>query len=274
MPAFLYYAFVYYFPLAQSISFSFYKKATHVNAKFVGLSLYRKTLEDPLFWLSLKNTFYFVTLSILFTVVLALLIAILLNSLSSHKVRTGFAVLFFSPLTMSLVATALIWGWLYHPQYGLLNYIFSKVGLPSQKWLFSSSQVIPSLAIMQIWLRTGFAVIILLSGLQSIPHEYYEAAAIDGARGLKSFRHITLPLLNPHIVLVCIIELIFDIKVFDLVYASTRGGPINSSRTIVFHFYEIAFGWYEFGKASVLAILIFSLLVGMSFILWRFARKR
>ena len=161
------------------------------------------------------------------------------------------------PLVISLVAAALIWGWIYQPIYGLANFILGFLGFKPQKWLSSISQVMPSLAMINIWLRIGFDTIIFLAALQSIPESLQEAARIDGARDSQVFRHVTLPLLNNQIIMVVIIELIFAFKVFDQVFVTTEGGPANASRVVMMYLYDSAFKWFKFGEASVVAIFIF-----------------
>ena len=270
--AFIYFVTIYYYPLIQSFLFSFFTGPPSQNRKYVGLATYKKVLSDPLFLLSVKNTFYFVILAVPTTIVLALIIATFLNYVLNKKLRDILSFMFFSPLMISFVAAALIWEWIYHPIYGLLNNLFLFIGLPSQGWLSNVSQAMPSIAIMQIWLRLGFDIMIFLSALQAIPGEYYEAASIDGASGFSCFKHITLPLLNPQIVFVSIIELIFGFQVFDLVYTATHGGPTNVTRVIILHLYETAFKWYRFGEASVIAVFFFLFLLSISILQWKFRR--
>ena len=158
--------------------------------------------------------------------------------------------------------------------YGILNELLVKLGMKKQPFFSSPTQVIPSVAIITIWIRVGFSATILLAGLQSIPTHYYEAALIDGASPVKSFFKITLPLLNSQIVLVCISEIIFAVKAFDQVFITTVGGPANSSRVIVLHLYETAFKWFDYNEASTIAILLFVLLMIISIFQWVFMRKK
>ena len=241
--------------------------------RFVGLKAYEMVLTDPFFWQSVRNTLYFVILSVPMTVALALGVALLLNRIVSHRVRDILSATYFMPLVISLVAAALIWGWIYQPIYGLANYIIGFFGLRPQKWLSSISQVIPSLATINIWLRIGFDTVIFLAALQSIPENLQEAAKIDGAKDSQVFRYVTLPLLNNQIIMVLIIELIFAFKVFDQVFVTTEGGPANASRVIMMYLYDFAFKWFKFGEASVVAVFIFASLLAMSIIQWVFFRK-
>jgi multiple sugar transport system permease protein len=182
--------------------------------------------------------------------------------------------MYFLPFSVSLVAAALIWQWMYDPVYGFLNHSLGRVGLPPQKWLQSLEQVRPSLALVNVWVRLGFDTIIFLAALQAIPGEYYEAAAIDGASWWQGFRRVTLPLLNPQIVMVTILELIFNFKVFDTVYATTQGGPAGASQTVIMLLYDTAFKYFRLGDASVMAIFVFVSLLLITLVQWRLFRRQ
>ncbi|RMF88582.1 MAG: sugar ABC transporter permease [Nitrospinota bacterium] len=271
-PALLYFLLIYFYPLFQSFQISFYKWSP-TRSRYVGLQMYRKVWHDPIFWLTVKNTFMLVLLSVPAIVVLALLVSILLQSIRATKFRNLLTTCYFLPLVTSLVAAGLIWEWIYNPTYGLLNHLLGYLGLPAQQWLSSMTQVLPSLAVINIWVRLGFAVLIFSAALQSIPQDFYDAAAIDGAGPIASFWYLTLPLLNPQIVLVSIIELIFGFKVFDQVFVTTQGNPANASKVIILYLYENAFKWYKLGEASVMAIFLFLFLLCISVLQWRFFRK-
>jgi multiple sugar transport system permease protein len=154
-----------------------------------------------------------------------------------------------------------------------MNHLFSLVGIPPQKWLQSLTQVRPSIAIMNVWVRLGFDTMVFLAALQSIPGEYYEAAAIDGASGSQRLRYLTLPLLNPQIIMVCILELIFNFKIFDQVYATTQGGPASASQTVIMLLYDTAFKYFRMGDASVMAVFVFVTLLAVTLVQWRIFRK-
>ncbi len=273
LPALLFFGFVYLLPLAQSVMFSFYRIAPGGRRDFVGLRLYEKVLTDPTFWTAIGNTVKLLLFSVPATVVLALAVALGLNNLASLKWRNVWASMYFLPFATSLVAAALVWQWIYEPVYGFLNYALSYVGIPPQKWLQSLSQVLPSIAVVSVWVRIGFDTMIFLAALQSIPQEYYEAARMDGASALQRFRYITLPMLNSQIIMVCILELIFNFKIFDQVYATTQGGPAGASQTVIMLLYDTAFKFFRFGDASVMAVFVFVTLMAVTLLQWRFLRK-
>jgi len=273
LPAVIFFSLVFLVPLVQSVAGSFYRTVPGGATQFVGFRLYEKVLTDSTFWVSVRNTVGLLVMSVPTTMILALAVALGLNRLTSLRWRNVWAAMYFLPFSASLVAAALIWQWIYDPVYGFLNYLLSVAGLPPQKWLQSLTQVRPSIAIVNVWVRLGFDTMIFLAALQSIPGEYYEAAAIDGANGGQRLRHITLPLLNPQILMVFILELIFNFKIFDQVYATTQGGPASASQTVIMLLYDTAFKYFRMGDASVMAVFIFLSLLAVTLLQWRIFRK-
>jgi len=273
LPALLFFGAVFLLPLAQSIMYSFYKTAPGGAREYVGLRLYEKVLTDPTFWTAVGNTLQLLLISVPATVMLSLAVALGLNRISSLMWRNVWASMYFLPFATSLVAAALIWQWIYDPIYGFLNYALSFLGIPPQKWLQSLVQVRPSIAAVSVWVRIGFDTMIFLAALQSIPEEYFEAANMDGASGFQRLRYITLPLLNAQIIMVCILELIFNFKMFDQVYATTQGGPAGASQTIIMLLYDTAFKYFRFGDASVMAVFVFVTLMAVTLLQWRLFRK-
>jgi multiple sugar transport system permease protein len=273
LPAVLYFALVFLVPLVESVVGSFHRTVPGGESRFVGLRLYEKVLTDSDFWRAVGNTLSLVVMSVPTTVVLALAIALGLNRVRSLRWRNAWAAMYFLPFSVSLVAAALVWQWIYDPVYGFLNWLLALAGLPPQKWLQSLSQVRPSLAAVSVWVRLGFDTMIFLAALQSIPGEYYEAAEIDGAGAWQKLRHVTLPLLNPQILMVGILELIFNFKIFDQVYATTQGGPAGASQTVIMLLYDTAFKYFRLGDASVMAVFVFVSLLLVTLLQWRLFRK-
>jgi len=273
LPALVFFGSVFLLPLAQSVLYSFYRIQPGGAREFVGLGRYEKVLTDSTFWSAVGNTVQLLLLSVPVTVVFALAVALGLNRISNLKWRNMWASMYFLPFATSLVAAALIWQWIYEPVYGFLNYALSFVGIPPQKWLQSLVEVKPAIAAVSVWVRIGFDTMIFLAALQSIPQEYYEAAGIDGASAVQRLRYITLPMLNAQIIMVCILELIFNFKIFDQVYATTQGGPAGESQTIIMLLYDTAFKFFRFGDASVMAVFVFVTLMVVTLLQWRFFRK-
>ncbi len=273
LPALAYFSLVFLVPLVESVTASFYRTVPGGASRFVGLRLYEKVLTDSTFWQSVRNTLTLLAWSAPATIVLALIVALGLNRLVSLRWRSVWGAMYFLPFSVSLVAAALIWQWIYDPVYGLLNYLLGFVGIPPQKWLQSLDQVLPALAVTNVWVRLGFDTMVFLAGLQSIPGEYYEAAEIDGASRWQCLRRLTLPLLNPQILMVSILELIFNFKIFDQVYATTQGGPAGASQTVIMLLYDTAFKYFRLGEASVMAVFVFATLLVVTLLQWRFLRR-
>src|SRR5437667_6916490 len=273
LPAVVYFGCVFLVPLIESVLGSFYRSVPGGASQFVGTRLYVKVLTDPTFWQAVGNTVSLLVMSVPLTVVLALAAALGLQRLQRLRWRSAWAAMYFLPFAVSLVAAALIWQWIYDPVYGALNHALSLVGLRPQQWLQSLDEVLPSLALVNVWARLGFDTMIFLAALQAIPREYHEAAKIDGATARQRLRHVTLPLLNPHILMVCILELIFNFKIFDQVYATTQGGPAGASQTIIPLLYDTAFKYFRLGEASVMAVFVFAVLLAVTLVQWRIFRK-
>jgi multiple sugar transport system permease protein len=274
LPALGYFCLVFLMPLAESVVGSFYRTIPGGVSRYVGARNYERVLTDPTFWQAVRNTVTLTLMSVPTTVVLALAVALGLNRVGRLRWRNTWAAMYFLPFSASLVAASLIWQWIYDPVYGFLNYLLALVGLPPQQWLTSISQVLPSLAVVNVWVRLGFDTIIFLAALQAIPAEYYEAADIDGASRWQRLRHLTLPLLNPQIVMVSILELIFNFKVFDQVYATTQGGPASASQTVIMLLYDTAFKYFKLGDASVMAVFVFGCLLLVTLVQWRLFRRQ
>lgn len=259
--------------------------------EFVGLANYARMLfDDPRFWNALGNTFIFVILSVPLQIFFALLIALGLK----RKVR-GLPFLrasYFSPVVVSMVAVSILWQWIYHPDLGILNYVFSFFGFSPVNWLRSSSSFLSpvwfnvikpvietigwnpanwewlnistamiSVVVLVVWKGTGYYMVIYLAGLMDIPDGLYEAAKVDGATGFKQFTKITWPLLSPTTYLIVILQIINSFQVFSSIYVMTGGGPSRKTEVLVFYIYNRAFESMEIGYASAIALFLFLMLM-------------
>jgi len=231
------------------------------NLLAVGLGNYVRVLtEDPLFYKSLGNTFYYAMVVIPLGTLLALLIAIAVNQLDT--IGKVFRAIYFIPVVVSMVAVAVVWKWLYQPTFGLINFIIQALGGPRIMWLQSPYAAMPAVMIASIWRGLGYTLIIFLAGLQGIPRVFYEAAIIDGANRWQLFVRITLPLLKPTVTFVLVIGVIGSLQVFAPMYVLAQGsGPLNSTRTIVVHLYERAFTYFEMGYGSAAAFVLFIIIL-------------
>lgn len=275
LPAVIYFGLNYIIPFFYDLYLTVFRFSFTGAFEFAGLDFYQGLLKDKLFWTSLKVTFMLGVLSVPATMVLSLLVAVILEEYVGSFAKNFYRAVYFLPVVTSGVAIAFVWSWLFlpNPKVGLLNIMLIQLGFEPRLWLSSVKEVLPSIAIMNIWARLGFDMIIFLAGLQGIPHEYYEAARIDGANRVQSFLHITLPLLNPQIVLVAIYEIINVLKIFDIPYIATDGGPANASRVVVLHIYDKAFRWNEINEATVAALFLFVLILVITVFQWRFLNR-
>jgi len=238
------------------------------DPQWVGLENYQDILKDRQFWNALRNTVIYTLIVIPGGLAVSMLLALALNS--KIKGTAIYQAIFFLPYVSSTVAIALVWKWIYHPDYGVLNAMLRAVGLPGVDWLTNPSVALISVAIVQIWQTAGYNMVLLLAGLRAIPKDYYEAARIDGASPWTIFWSITVPLLMPTIFFVTTISIIASFQVFNLIYVMTGGGPGNSTKVYVFYLWENGFSFFKMGYASALAYVLFVIILAITLIQARF----
>jgi multiple sugar transport system permease protein len=249
-------------PSLASAYFSLTNYSVVQATRWVGLENFRRLLDDDLFWRSLENTAYFTFGNIPLMMIGGLALAMAVDSYV--RFRNFFRVVFYMPLVTSTIALSMVWLWLFDPSFGLLNAGLMLVGLPPQQWLQSTSQAMPSIILMSVWGGVGGTMIIYLAGLQGIPESLYEAAKVDGATGLQTFWHVTLPLLNPISVYLLVTSIIGSFQIFGPIYAMTNGGPAFATTTIVHQIYINGFRYFNMGYAASQAWVLFFLLLGLS----------
>ena len=251
-----------YVPIAYSGFWSFTEYSGLGTAKWVGLANYRDLLGDEDFLKALWNTVLFVLIGMGIGPVLGFLSALLLNR--TVRFRAFFRAAYFLPVMTSLVVVASIWKVLLNDQ-GIINQIFSFFQLPTRTWLDDTTTALPAVAVTSIWQGFGFETVVFLAALQAIPGDYYDAAKVDGASYWQQVRHITLPSLRPTIMFVYIIGIIGSFQVFDQIFVMTSGGPINSTRTLVYDLFE-RFNQLELGQASAVAYFLLVILASLSYV--------
>jgi len=251
-----------YIPMAFSGYWSFTKYNGFRPAEWVGLANYTGLFRDPVFIKAVGNTVLFVLFGMGIGPVLGLFTALLLNQ--NVRFRAFFRTAYFLPVMTSLVVVATIWKILLNED-GIINQIFGVFGLPTLGWLGHTPTALPAVAVTSIWQGFGFETVVFLAALQAISREYYDAAKVDGATYWQQLRHVTLPGLRPTIMFVYIIGIIGSFQVFDQIYVMTSGGPINSTRTIVFDLYD-RFNSLLLGEASAVAYVLLVILATLSFI--------
>ena len=253
--------------------FDIYALADLNNLRFVGLGNYIGLLQNPLFWQALGNTFYFVGVGVPLSIAVSLGAALLLHSKLGHF-KPFFRTAFFAPVVTTVVAVAVIWKYLFHTQYGLVNWALSYLHVDPVDWLGDPDWAMPTIILFAVWKNFGYNMIIFLAGLQAIPEDLYEAARIDGASRWRQFLHVTLPMLGPTLLLVGILTLAGYFQLFAEPYVMTQGGPLQSTVSVLYLMYEEGFKWWNLGNASAVAFLLFVLMSVMtSGLLW-LARRR
>lgn len=242
--------------------FDIYSIADLGNTRIVGLKNYHDLATSQLFWTALRNTLYFVVIGGPLSAAMSLFAAVLVNA-KLVRFKPFFRSAFFAPWVTTLVAMALVWRYIYHPQYGLLNAALGVIGIGPVDWLGDPNWSMPSLILLSVWKNFGYNMLVFLAGLQSIPEELYEAAALDGAGAWRRFRHITLPMLGPTFVFVGVVTMIASFQIFSEPYVMTQGGPLKSTLTLVLYMYEEGFRWWRLGFSASIAVVLFLLtLVG------------
>ena len=252
-------------PVLAAIGLSFtdfdlYALADWHTARWIGLSNYAHVLHEGLFWQALRNTLYFAVVGGPLTVAASLGAALMVNA-RSLRWRSTARTVFFTPFVTTLVAVAIVWRYLYHPRYGLLNSLLADLGVHPIDWLGDPHWAMPAIIIMATWKNFGYNMLICIAGLQNIPRDLYEAAELDGANTWRRFRHITLPMLAPTLFFVAVVTMIGYLQLFTEPYVMTRGGPLRATTSLVLYMYEEGFRWWRLGVAAAIAFLLFALIV-------------
>ncbi len=242
------------------------------NARVVGLANYTTLFQNPLFWTALQNTFYFALVGGPLTVAVSLAAALLLNA-RLVRFRTLFRTIYFIPFVTTLVAVAVVWRYLYHPQYGLLNWGLGFLGVEPVDWLADPKWAMPAIILLAVWKNFGYNMLIFIAGLQAIPEELYEAAHLDGAGPWQRFRHVTLPSLAPTFFFVGVVTMIGYFQLFAEPYVMTAGGPLRSTTSLVLLMYEEGFRWWRLGAAAAIAFLLFLIILVWTALQLRLERK-
>lgn len=273
-------------PIVMSFILSFYDWSLQGTGKFIGLANYSKMMQDQVFWQSMENTFWLVIILVPATIVLSLFFAVMLNKIKYFK--SFFRIIYFMPFVTSLVAVSIVWKLIFNEQTGLMNIFLGYVGISPQAWLAESrgiflimferfgwgnlpqffhgpSQALFAIIIMTVWKGLGYNTIIYLAGLQNISKDYYEAAEIDGAGKGRQFWNITVPLISPTTFYVLIMTTITTFQTFSQIYLMTdKGGPLNTTKLIVYYIYERGFDVLEMGYASAVSLALFLLILALT----------
>ena len=271
-PALVIFTVFMFVPLVLTLWYSFQKYSGFGAMKFIGAQNYADIATDATFYRVLVNTVVYTAIAVPLTMALSLGAALLLNKVMPG--RALFRALVYVPVVVSGVAAGVIFLRLFDPLLGLLNQLSSAVGLPTVDWQGSGTAAFVSIIVVTTWQGIGFGMVVYLAGLQGIPRELYEAGAVDGATGWKSFRRITWPLLGPTTFFLVVLSIIQSFQVFDVVYVLTRGGPGRSTTFLVQYAYDEGFGRRHQGYAAAIGVIIYVIVLILTIAQWRLSRRR
>jgi multiple sugar transport system permease protein len=240
--------------------------------RFVGLHNYVSALHSHDFWRALKNTLYFVVVGGPLSVIVSLVSALLLNA-RAVRLRSFFRTVYFAPVVTTLVAVAVVWRYLYHPHYGFVNQLLGAFGVSPIDWLGNPTWSMPAIVLLSVWKNFGYNMLIFLAGLQTIPDELYEAAAIDGAGAWAKFWHVTFPGLAPTFLFVGVTTMINQFQLFAEPYVMTQGGPLGATRSIVLLMYEEGFRWWRMGMGAAIAFILLIITLAGALVQLRLQRR-
>lgn len=259
--------------LLSFTDFDIYALSDIRNLRFVGFDNYTALAARPLFWKALGNTMWFVLLGVPLTVAASLGAALLINS-RMLRWKPLWRLAFFAPFVTTLVATAVVWRYLLHTRYGMINYGLGSLGIEPVDWLGDPRASLPAVLIFVVWKTFGYNMIIFLAALQTISQDLHEAARIDGAGWWARFRHVTLPAIGPTLLLVSILSVAGFFQLFAEPYVMTQGGPAQSTVTILYFMFEEGFKWWNLGSASAVAVILFLLIFAVTMVQLWFSRRR
>jgi multiple sugar transport system permease protein len=260
-PALVLIAVFFFVPILAGLVMSFtdfdlYAIGSPETVRFLGLRNYRQVLGDAEFWHAMRNTAYFVVVGGPLSVLASLGAALLVNA-KLARWKGLFRTIYFMPVVTTMVAVAIVWRYLLHPRYGLINAGLAHAGLPAIDWLGDPHWAMPAIILLAVWKNFGYNMLIFIAGLQAIPEELHEAAELDGAGARARFLHITLPSLGPTFLFVGVMTMIGQFQIFAEPYVMTQGGPLRSTVTVVLLMYEQGFRWWRMGLATSMAFVLF-----------------
>jgi putative chitobiose transport system permease protein len=263
LPALIVLGITVFYPALQAFYLSFTRYDLITEPQWIGWENFQRLSKDPVFWQTLRNTILYLVCVVPILAIAPLALAILVN----QKLRgiRWFRVAYYTPVIISMVVAGIAWKWLYSDN-GLLNQFLRAIGFSGVPWLTDPNLALFSVMVVTIWKGLGYYMVIYLAGLQSIPAELYEAASIDGSDGIRKHWDITVPLMQPYLWLVAVISAISATKVFEEIFIMTQGGPLNSSKTIVFYVYEQAFTKLEISYACTIGLVMFLMILILSIV--------
>ena len=252
--------------------FDIYALANLNNLRFIGLDNYQRLVTNPLFWQAMGNTMWFVVFGVPMVVIASLAAALLVNA-KTLRWRAVWRVALFAPFVTTLVATAVVWNYLLHTRYGLINYALGQIGIAPIDWLGNPSTALPAILLFVAWKSFGYNMIIFLAALQAVPRDLEDAARVDGANAWMRFRHVTLPAIAPTVLLVAILTVAGMFQLFAEPYVMTQGGPARSTVTVLYFMFEEGFKWWNLGSGAAVAFILFLCILVVTLIQLKVARR-
>ena len=249
------------YPLIESMRISFQEFSLLRGSTYIGLENYAQMFADPRLRISYVNTIIFTLFAVFFNAGIGLILAVMLNRRLPILMRNLYRSIFFFPVLIAHTYIAVIWRFLYQQDTGVINYYLGILGIEAIPWLSNAHWAMAAIIILDVWKNTGFAMLVFLAGLQSIPNEYYEAAQLDGANERQLFFRITIPMLSPTIFFILVIFMIGALQVFDTIIVLTAGGPGDATRSVVLYIYEIAFRTFNMGYAAAVSMTLFAIIL-------------
>ena len=252
--------------------FDIYALANLNNLRFIGLENYQRLVTNPLFWQAMGNTMWFVLFGVPLIVIASLAAALLINA-KTLRWRAVWRVALFAPFVTTLVATAVVWNYLLHTRYGLINYALGQIGIAPVDWLGNPSTALPAILLFVAWKSFGYNMIIFLAALQAVPRDLEDAARVDGANAWMRFRHVTLPAIAPTVLLVAILTVAGMFQLFAEPYVMTQGGPARSTVTVLYFMFEEGFKWWNLGSGAAVAFILFLCILVITLLQLKLARR-
>jgi multiple sugar transport system permease protein len=260
-------------PIIFSLVLAFFRWDIISSPQFVGFENFVDAAKDRTTLVSFRNTALFVVVAVILQLGVAMLLAVLVQSKMPKALRVFFRSTFFFPLILSAASVSILMKYLFNDSYGVINWLLSLVHIPAVPWLTSTQWAMVVVILVYVWQNFGFSFLLFLGGLSGVPQDVYEAASIDGATGWRRFRSITLPLVSPTILVASVMAMISALQIFDQPYVLTRGGPGDSTRTVVMVIYESAFRQLEFGRASAVGLVLMLVIMAVTALQFRLSRS-
>ncbi|MEX2461951.1 MAG: sugar ABC transporter permease [Paenibacillaceae bacterium] len=257
-------------PVLYSFAISAFQWDLMTTPTFIGFDNYKALLKDPLFFQSVKVTLIYTLTSVPLQLIVALFAALLINQ--KRKGVNIFRTFLYLPTVISGIAVAMIWSWIYNPQFGLFNEILSWFGIAGPDWIYDENWSLPALVLMSLW-SFGGPMVIFLAGLQDIPEYLYEAAELDGASRARKLWHVTLPMVSPVILFNAVMGVVGSFQVFTQAFVMTKGGPNNSTLFLVMYIYQNGFQYFKMGYASALSVVLFIIVLLLTILQFKLASR-